>query len=140
MLHSAVRSGAVTHLMNSSAALRSAGVLFLKRYQLPPPVGEPRCFEAGSIPTPKGNLALSFTAVRLPVVCHMIAVLPSVKFWRSVPHSTVPSGMTLNFFPKSTQYCSAPTTSGCAKLVWLPSLFMRSWPFSRANAWNIQYA
>src|SRR3989442_11911126 len=64
MLHSAVRSGAVTHLMNSSAALRSAGVLFLKRYQLPPPVGEPRCFEAGSIPTPKGNLALSFTAVR----------------------------------------------------------------------------
>src|SRR5207249_6468020 len=48
MLHSAVRSGAVTHLMNSSAALRSAGVLFLKRYQLPPPVGEPRCFEARS--------------------------------------------------------------------------------------------
>src|SRR5256885_10806730 len=112
MLHSAVRSGAVTHLMNSSAALRSAGVLFLKRYQLPPPVGEPRCFEAGSIPTPKGDLAPSFTAVRLPVVCHMIAVLPSVKFWRSVPHSTVPSGITLYFAPRSRQYCRAPTTSG----------------------------
>src|SRR5437879_12625942 len=102
MLHSAVRSGDVSHLMNSGAALRSAGGRFLKRYHLPPPVGEPRCFEAGSIPTPKGNLALSFTAVRLPVVCHMIAVLPSVKFWRSVPHSTVPSGLTLTFFPKPT--------------------------------------
>src|SRR2546426_11034932 len=87
MLHSAVRSGEVIHLTNSNAALRSAGVLFLKMYQLPPPVGEPRCFEAGSMATPKGNLALSFTAVRLPVVCHIIAVLPSVKLWRSVPHS-----------------------------------------------------
>src|SRR5688572_27716275 len=104
MLHSAVRSGDVTHLMNSNAALRSAGVLFLKMYQLPPPVGEPRCLEAGSMATPKENLAPSFTAVRLPVVCHIIAVLPSVKFWRSVPHSTVPSGITLCFFPRSTQY------------------------------------
>src|SRR5436853_6386841 len=106
MLHSAVRSGEVIHVMKSRAALRSAWVLFLMRYQLPPPVGEPRGFEAGSMATPKGNLAVSFTAVRFPVVCHMIAVLPSVKLWRSVPHSTVPSGMTLNFFPKSTQYCN----------------------------------
>ena len=53
MLQSAARSGAVIHLMNSKAAFRSAGVDFLKRYQLPPPVGEPRCLEAGSIETPK---------------------------------------------------------------------------------------
>src|ERR671925_1099749 len=99
MLHSAARSGAVIHLMNWNAACRSAGVDFLKRYQLPPPVGEPRCLEAGSIATPNGNLALSFTAVRLPVVCHIIAVLPSVNCWRSVPHSTVPSGITLYFAP-----------------------------------------
>src|SRR5437588_87553 len=38
MLHSAVRSGAVIHWMKASAALRSSGVDFLKRYQLPPPV------------------------------------------------------------------------------------------------------
>src|SRR3954463_15201010 len=104
MLHSAARSGAVTHLMNSNAALRSAGVDFLKMYQLPPPVGEPRCLEAGSMATPNGNLALSFTAVRLPVVCHIIAVLPSVKAWRSVPHSTVPSGITFILAPRSRQY------------------------------------
>ena len=90
--------------------------------------------------TPNGNLALSFTAVRLPVVCHIIAVLPSTKFWRSVPHSTVPSGITRAFLPRFTQYCSAAITSGCAKLVRLPSAFIRSWPFSRAKAWNIQYA
>src|SRR5213596_1898095 len=105
MLHSALRSGEVTHLMKASALFCSAGVDFLKMYQLPPPVGEPRCLEAGSIATPKGNLALSFTAVRLPVVCHIIAVLPSVKDWRSVPHSTVPSGITLYFAPRSRQYC-----------------------------------
>src|SRR5918995_7439561 len=139
MLHSAARSGAVTHLMKSNAALRSAGVDFLKRYQLPPPVGEPRCLEAGSIATPNGNLALSFTAVRLPVVCHIIAVLPSRKFCRSVPHSTVPAGMTECFLPRSTQYWRAETTSGCEKLVRLPSRFMRSWPFWREKAWNIQY-
>src|SRR5437762_13617841 len=98
--------------MNCSAAFCSAGEDFLKTYQLPPPVGEPRCFEAGSMATPKGNLALSFTAVRLPVVCHMIAVLPSVKDWRSVPHSTVPSGITCCFLPRSTQYWSDATTSG----------------------------
>ena len=77
-------------------------------------MGEPRCFEAGSIATPNGNVAEPFTAVRLPVVCHMIAVLPSVKAWRSVPHSTVPSGITLCFAPRSRQYCSAAITSGCA--------------------------
>src|SRR5207302_11294369 len=126
MLHSAVRSGEVIHWMKASAALRSAGVDFLKMYQLPPPVGEPRCFDAGSIATPNGNLALSFTAVRLPVVCHMMAVLPSVKFWRSVPHSTVPSGITLYLAPRSRQYWSAEITSGLAKLVWLPSRVLRS--------------
>src|SRR5256885_7393379 len=112
MLHSAVRSGEVIHWMKASAALRSSGVDFLKRYQLPPPVGEPRCLDAGSIATPNGNLALSLTAVRLPVVCHIIAVLPSVNAWRSVPHSTVPSGITWNLAPKSRQYCSAAITSG----------------------------
>src|SRR3954471_8125133 len=104
MLHSAVRSGAVIHWMNCSAAFGSAGVDFLKMYQLPPPVGEPRCFEAGSIATPNGNLALSFTAVRLPVVCHIIAVLPSLNDWRSVPHSMVPSGITCCLAPRSRQY------------------------------------
>src|ERR1051325_7211999 len=118
MLHSAVRSGEVIHWMNCSAAFLSAGVDFLKMYQLPPPVGEPRCFDAGGIRPPKGNLALSFTAVRLPVVCHMIAVLPSVKFCRSVPHSTVPCGITWYLAPRSRQYCSAAITSGLAKLVW----------------------
>src|SRR3954462_5025582 len=112
MLHSAVRSGAVIHWMNCSAAFCSAGVDFLNTYQLPPPVGEPRCLEAGSIATPKGNLALSFTALRLPVVCHIIAVLPSVNAWRSVPHSTVPGGITLSFCPSDTQYSSALMTSG----------------------------
>src|SRR5919108_3735255 len=101
--------------MNWSAALRSVGVDFLKRYQLPPPVGEPRCLDAGSIATPNGNLALSFTAVRLPVVCHIIAVLPSTKFCRSVPHSTVPDGITPCLRPRSVQYCNALTTSGCVK-------------------------
>src|SRR5687767_14194128 len=139
MDQSAARSGAVIHLMNLNAASRSCGVDFLKRYQLPPPVGEPRCLEPGSIETPNGNLAPSFTAVRLPVVCHIIAVLPSRKFWRSVPHSTVPAGITLCLRPRSTQYCNAFTTSGCVKLVRLPSGFMRSWPFYRENAWNIQY-
>src|SRR5688500_15583323 len=100
MLHSAVRSGEVTHLMKSNAALRSAGVLFLQMYQLPPPVGERRCLEGGSIASPKGNLALSSTAVRLPVVCHIIADLPSVKACRNAPHSTAPSGMTLSFLPR----------------------------------------
>src|SRR5437660_11717208 len=103
MLHSAVRSGEVIHLTNSNAALRSAGVLFLKMYQLPPPVGDPRCFEAGSMATPKGNLALSFTAVRLPVVCHIIAVLPSRKSVRSVAQSTVPVGITVSLRERSTQ-------------------------------------
>src|ERR671930_1536244 len=138
MLHSAVRSGEVTHLMNCRAALRSAVVDFLKMYQLPPPVGEPRCLDAGSMATPKGNFALSFTAVRLPVVCHMMAVLPSVKFCRRVPHSTVPSGITLYLAPRSRQYWSAAMTYGLAKFVRLPSRFMRSSPFSRAKAWNIQ--
>src|SRR5947208_16787504 len=117
MLHSAGRSGEVIHWMKASAALRSAGVDFLKMYQLPPPVGEPRCFEAGRIATPNGNLALSFTAVRLPVVCHMIAVLPSVKFWRTVPHATEPSGITLCLAPTSRPDCKAASTAGRPEFV-----------------------
>src|SRR2546428_11044973 len=101
MLHSAVRSGEVIHLMNSSAALRSAGGLFLKRYQLPPPVGEPRCFEAGSMVQPKGDPAVSFTPVGVPGGGHMIAAFPSVERWRRLPPFTGPSSLTFNLFSKS---------------------------------------
>ena len=72
--------------MNLSAAACWAGVLFLKTWKLPPPVGLPRRLPAGSIATPKSNLALFLTLVRLPVVVHIIAVLRSKKsFGRGAP-------------------------------------------------------
>ena len=79
---------------------------------MPPPVGLPRCLPAGSIATPKSNLALFLTLVRLPVVVHIIATFFSKKSFGVVPHSTMPSGCTLYFFTRSTQYCSASITSG----------------------------
>src|SRR6185503_10465204 len=89
------RGGDVIHLMNFSEAACWAGVLFLKMWKFPPPVGEPRRFPAGNIATPKSNLALFFTLVRLPVVVHIMAVLRSKKSLGVVPHSMIPVGITL---------------------------------------------
>src|SRR6186997_830097 len=115
MPHWAARGGDVIHLMNFSEAACWAGVLFLKMWKFPPPVGEPRRFPAGSIATPKSNLALFFTLVRLPVVVHIMAVLRSKKSLGVVPHSTTPADMTLWVRPRSTQYLSASITSGRSK-------------------------
>src|SRR6476659_654706 len=115
MPHWAARGGDVIHLMNFSEAACWAGVLFLKMWKFPPPVGEPRRFFAGSIATPKSNLALFFTLVRLPVVVQIIATLRSKKSFGVVPHSTTPVGCTLYLRPRSTQYCSASTTAGLSK-------------------------
>ena len=98
--------------MNLSEAACWAGVLFLKMWKLPPPVGEPRRLPAGSIATPNSNLALFFTLVRLPVVVHIMAVLRSKKSFGVVPHSMMPGGMTLCLPLRSTQYWSASTTAG----------------------------
>jgi hypothetical protein len=59
--------------MNLKAASCCAGVAFLKMKKLPPPVGEPRFLPAGSMATPKSNLALVRMLVRLPVVVQIIA-------------------------------------------------------------------
>ena len=98
--------------MKRSEAACWAGVLFLKMWKLPPPVGEPRRLPAGSIATPNSNLALFLTLVRLPVVVHIMAVLRSKKSFGVVPHSMIPEGMTLCLALRSTQYCSASTTAG----------------------------
>src|SRR5437870_13251496 len=83
MPHWAARCGELIHLMNLSEAACWAGVLFLKMWKLPPPVGDPRRLPAGSMATPKSNLALFFTLVRLPVVVHIMAVWRSKKSFRS---------------------------------------------------------
>src|SRR5487761_2749731 len=103
MPHCAARSGEVIHLMNFSAACCCAGVLFLKIEKLPPPVGEPRRLLAGSIATPKPNLALALMLVRLPVVVQIIAAFFSKKSFGVVPHSMTPGGITLYLRDKSTQ-------------------------------------
>src|SRR5688500_2758290 len=97
MPHCAARSGVVIHLMNFREAACWAGVVFLKMWKLPPPVGVPRRLFAGSIATPKSNLALFFTLVRLPVVVHIIAVLRSKKSLGVVPHSMTLGAITLCF-------------------------------------------
>ena len=65
-------------------------------------------------------------------------IAAGLKFWRNVPHSIVPSGMTPCLAPRSRQYCSAATTPGLAKNVWLPSPFISTSPFCMASAPNIQ--
>ena len=65
--------------------------------------------------TPKLNFAPSRTAVRLPVVCHIMAVAPSRNFCRNVPQSMVPSGITLCFTARSRQNCMASITAGLSK-------------------------
>src|SRR6202795_2074296 len=112
MPHCAARGGEVIHLMNRSEAACWAGVLFLKMWKLPPPVGEPRRLPAGSMATPNSNLALFFTLVRLPVVVHIIAVWRSKKSFGVVPHSMMPGGMTLCVLLRSTQYWSDSTPVG----------------------------
>src|SRR5437773_10382841 len=87
MPHWAARCGELIHLMNLSEAACWAGVLFLKMWKLPPPVGDPRRLPAGSMATPKSNLALFFTLVRLPVVAHIMAVWLSKKSYGDDPHS-----------------------------------------------------
>ena len=64
--------------------------------------------------TPKSNWAFFFTAVRLPVECHMMAVLASRKFFLSVPHSIVPEGITPWTAPRSRQNCSASCVAGAS--------------------------
>src|SRR5512137_2699742 len=112
MPHWAARAGDVIHLMNFSEAACWAGVLFLKMWKLPPPVGEPRRLPAGSMATPNSNLALFFTLVRLPVVVHIIAVFRSKKSLGVVPHSMMPVGITLCLPLTATQYWRACTTAG----------------------------
>src|SRR5438132_11920723 len=112
MPHWAARCGELIHLMNLSEAACWAGVLFLKMWKLPPPVGEPRFLPAGSMATPKSNLALFFTLVRFPVVVHIIAVFRSKKSLGVVPHSITPGAITLCLPLRSTQYCRASTTAG----------------------------
>src|SRR5450759_4177939 len=112
MPHSAARSGLVTHLMNLSAACCCCGVLFLKMEKLPPPVGLPRRLFAGSMATPKSNLALVLTLVRLPVVVQIIAAFCSKKALGVVPHSMTPGAITLYLRERSTQNCSASITAG----------------------------
>ena len=66
--------------------------------------------------TPNVNLALFLTLVRLPVVVHIIAVFLSKKSFGVVPHSIdARRACTLCLRDRSTQYCSASTTSGLSK-------------------------
>src|SRR6185503_6155714 len=139
MPHWAARGGDVIHLMNFSEAACWAGVLFLKMWKFPPPVGEPRRLLAGSIATPKSNLALFFTLVRLPVVVHIIAIFFSKKSFGVVPHSTTPAGITLCLRPRSTQKPSASITAGLSKYVSLPAGFISSTPFGVVRPWKSQY-
>ena len=78
-------------------------------------MGEPLRLLPGIMATPKSNLALFFTLVRLPVVVQIIATFLSKKSFGVVPHSTTPCGWTLCLRPRSVQYCSASTTAGLSK-------------------------
>src|SRR6267378_7286690 len=135
MPHCAARCGDVIHLMNLSEAACWAGVLFLNREKLPPPVGEPRRLPAGSMATPNSNLALFFTLVRLPVVVHIIAVFFSKKSFGVVPHSITPEAITLCFWLRSTQYWSASTTAGSSYCVCVPASFISSTSFCVVKPW-----
>src|SRR6266849_2918748 len=139
MPHCEARGGEVIHLMNRREAACWAGVLFLKMWKLPPPVGEPRRLPAGSMATPNSNLALFFTLVRLPVVVHIIAVFFSKKSFGVVPHSITPGAITLCFWPRSTQYCSASTTAGLSKNVCVPASFINKISFWVVKPWKSQY-
>src|SRR3569623_917963 len=90
------------------------------------------------MPTPKSNLALFLTLVRLPVVVKMIAALRSKKSFGVVPHSTTPDGCT-PAFDRSTQYCSASTTFGSSNFTALPASFIRIASLVVVRIWNSQY-
>nr|WP_246670285.1 hypothetical protein [Bradyrhizobium stylosanthis] len=94
MLHSAARSGAVIHWMNLTALLL-LGQGVLEDVEAAAAGRRSRRSLAGGMATPNWNFAASLTAVRLPVVCHIIAILPSRKPVRSVAQSMLPVGMTL---------------------------------------------
>ena len=79
---------------------------------LPPPVGEPPRALCGIGATPKANLALFLTLVRLPVVVQITAVLPSKKSFGVVAHSMMPFGMTSCLSDRSAKNCAASTTFG----------------------------
>src|SRR5262249_4274474 len=125
--------------MYLSGAACWAGVLFLKMWKLPPPVGEPRRLPAGSIATPNSNLALFFTLVRLPVVVHIMAVFLSKKSFGVVPHSMMPGGMTLCFWLRSTQYWRVSAAAVLLYMVSVPALFIRSTSFCVVKPWKSQY-
>src|SRR4051794_24142808 len=90
------------------------------------------------MPTPKSNLALFLTLVRLPVVVNMIATLRSKKSLGVVPHSTTPGGCT-PALPRSTQYCSASMTFGSSNLTAVPASFARIASFGVVSVWKSQY-
>ena len=104
---------------------------------MPPPVGEPRRLPAGSMATPKSNLAFARTLVRLPVVVHIIATLRSKKSFGVVPHSTMPGGCT-PALTRSIQYCTASTVPGSSNLTALPASLASVTPFWIARPWNSQ--
>src|SRR3569623_1617220 len=89
------------------------------------------------MPTPKSNLALFLTLVRLPVVVKMIAALRSKKSFGVVPHSTTPGGCT-PAFDRSTQYCSASITFGTSNFTALPASLARIASFVVVRIWNSQ--
>src|SRR5690606_29411059 len=115
MLHCAAFSGCVIQFTKVRAACCCSGVADSNRKELPPPVGLPPFFACGMGATPKSIFALLRTLVRLPVVVHMLAVLPSRKSLGVVPQSIVPCGMTLWRYARSYQNCRASTTAGLSK-------------------------
>src|SRR5260221_14497458 len=115
MPQSAAIAGVVRNWANLTAAARCSGLAFLKTYRLPPPVGDPPRLCLGRGATPKANLALVLTLVRLPVVVHIIAIFFSKKSLGVVPHSVMPAGITFSLRPRSTRNWAASATAGLSK-------------------------
>jgi hypothetical protein len=92
MPHCAARSGVVIHLMNLNAASCCGRRGLLEDVEVAAAGGRAARLPAGSMATPKSNLALVRTLVRLPVVVHIIATFFSKKSFGVVPHSTMPAG------------------------------------------------
>src|SRR4051812_21243276 len=88
--------------------------------------------------TPKSNLALVLTLVRLPVVVYIIATFFSKKSFGVVPHSTTPGGCT-PALPRSTQYCSASMTLGSSNFTCVPASLASSVSLGVVSVWNSQY-
>src|SRR6188768_289538 len=88
--------------------------------------------------TPKSNLALALTLVRLPVVVYIMATFFSKKSLGVVPHSTTPGGCT-PALPRSTQYCSASMTFGSSNFTCVPASLASSASLVVVSVWNSQY-